>query len=139
MGFDIGCQMCQRCPSESALHLIFLCPNSIQVWYEIAVKVGYRLMAPDTNIEVSMAQIETTCKIKGENQIQRMVLVILMCLLDICKSQNEKYFSGRLTNSLVLADQIVEEGHLWLKFCNTGTRRLMGHNMRPDPDKNIAV
>lgn len=50
MGVNSGCVICENCPTESALHLIFLCPCAIEVWYEMAAKIGYRLMVPQSTI-----------------------------------------------------------------------------------------
>lgn len=58
MGAQAGCQMCMQCPIESVLHLIFLCPNATEVWYEMSVRLGYRIMVP----QVTMVDIWETSK-----------------------------------------------------------------------------
>lgn len=31
---EMPCPMCSNCPCESVLHLIFLCPFAVEVWFE---------------------------------------------------------------------------------------------------------
>lgn len=43
--------MCENCPSKSALHLLFLCPNGVEIWSTLAKQTGYRLMVPASTVE----------------------------------------------------------------------------------------
>lgn len=37
---DLHCINCENCPVESLVHLIFLCPYAIAVWFHIASLLG---------------------------------------------------------------------------------------------------
>lgn len=36
MNLAVHCEMCNNCPVESILHLLFLCPYAVTVWFEIS-------------------------------------------------------------------------------------------------------
>jgi zinc-binding in reverse transcriptase len=61
-----GCVLCSNFPSESALHLFFLYPASIQLWMSISAKLGMQILKlNDTIMSVYHASTPTNCTRKA--------------------------------------------------------------------------
>lgn len=134
MGTNDGCHMCQNCPSESALHLLFLCPVAIQVWCEVSANLGYRLMAPAQSLTDIWVSSRDNVRRLGDHYYREWQAFFMCACWHMWKRRNEKIFSGTTTPTRSLAERIIQDGRLWLKYCNTGARRLMGTNLMADPD-----
>lgn len=82
MGLDSGCEMCGNCPSESTLHLLFLCPKAVEVWYEMSAKLGYRLLIPSEAIQKIWTESrEQLSKEKGKEVQKGMEFLFCMYML----------------------------------------------------------
>lgn len=134
MGTDDGCQICQNCPTESALHLIFLCPVAVQVWCELTARVGFRLMQPAQSVDEIWEKSRVHARLLGKEIYKQWQSLFMCACWHMWKRRNDKIFSGRMTATQLLADRIVQEGRLWLKYCNRSTRIMMGTNLLPEPD-----
>lgn len=45
------CVMCQSCPMETALHLLFRCPYAMRVWRRLSSLIGYNILIMGQDIE----------------------------------------------------------------------------------------
>lgn len=116
MGSDSGCEMCQNCPSKSALYLLFLCPTAVEAWYEMSAKMGYKLMVPNSSIRQIWTESRDQAKRRNKTCKREWEYYFACIYWHLWKRRNEKIFTGKMTSSRVLAERIVHEGRMWDYF-----------------------
>lgn len=96
--------------------------------------MGYRLMVP----QIMMEDIWEISKSQADSRgglISKEWGVFVACTCwQIWKRRNERIFTGTSTPLRYLADRIMVDARLWIKYCNRGRRTLMGTNLLQDPD-----
>lgn len=128
-----SCVMCQNCPSESTLHLLFLCPYAVQVWFEVAQQFGFRLMIPKTTIEEIIVVSRRQAEMEGE-RCSKIWNSLFMCMCwMIWKQRNNKIFTRTLVPPGVLVGRIIEDTKLWMNYCGPGLMN-RNHNLIEEPD-----
>lgn len=127
------CVMCRNCPSESTLHLLFLCPNAVQVWFRVAAHFGFRIMVPRLTVDDIMVVSRRQAEMEGE-RCRKIWNSLFMCTCWlIWKQRNNKIFTGKLTPPDIVASRVIEETLLWMKCCNQGVLQ-KSCNLIEEPD-----
>lgn len=127
------CLMCQNCPSESAIHLLFLCPNAVQIWFGVAAHFGFRVMIPKLTIDEIICTSRQQAELEGEAKRKVWNSLFMCTCWMIWKQRNNKVFTGVQTPTEVVVNRIIEETRLWMKCCAPG-RMARDHTLIEDPD-----
>ncbi|XP_078170107.1 uncharacterized protein LOC144564383 [Carex rostrata] len=89
MHCDLDCVMCNDCPVESVLHLLFLCPYATHVWFLVSNALGYRMMKPAMTVQ----EIWMQSKLARGNRPKEIWTTQFICTLwSTWKSRNQMYF-----------------------------------------------
>ncbi|XP_078156578.1 uncharacterized protein LOC144552471 [Carex rostrata] len=110
MNCVLGCVMCDNCPVESGLHLLFLCTYATHVWFIISNMLGYRIMKPSFSVQEVWYESRQG---RGNVQMKQWVTQFLCTLWGLWKHRNHVVFGGTRLEPRVLAGRIIEECQLW--------------------------
>jgi len=109
------CVMCDTCELETAVHLILSCSYAERVWRYLDTQLGFKIMVPretmgDTWDGSKRSRPRAVGKISWTSRF--------MCALwMLWKQRNEKIFRNKRTPPALLADKILQEGNLWMRYC----------------------
>lgn len=91
---DRKCVMCSNCPIESALHLFYLCPYSVEVWFHVGQMLNQQLMKPGLTVEIiwetSWNMVRSTGQMSNMDWISRFLCVAW----HIWKKKEHSHFRG---------------------------------------------
>lgn len=133
MGSDNFCLMCQNCPAESALHLIFIYLNAVQVWFGLSKYFGFRVMIPTMTIGEIVKRSREQSQMQGEG-CKKIWNSLFMCACwMLWKQRNERIFSGKLVPVQIILDRVIAKTELWIQCCNAGSTSI-DHNLLEESD-----
>ncbi|XP_078177552.1 bidirectional sugar transporter SWEET4-like isoform X3 [Carex rostrata] len=117
IGGRTECAMCQNCNLETALHLLILCPFAKQVWSQVSMKLGYKLIEEGRSLEETWSKsiLQTIAK-PTDWRITGPVRIICVCWW-IWRQRNAVVFAGKEMRPQQLADLICMEMMLWMRYC----------------------
>lgn len=111
------CVMCSNCPVESGLHLFFLCPYAVEVWYHIGNSLRRHLMKPGLTVQVIWEGSWTMVKESGGLNYAQWMSRFICVIWHIWKTRNRLIFEAERLPHRILADRCVQEMRDWLKYC----------------------
>lgn len=132
MSNEGSCQMCRNCPSESVLHLLFLCPNAVQIWFGVSLQMGFRVMIPRMAIEEIICKSREQAHMEGVQQAKLWDSVFWCTCWMIWRQRNELIFSDKLLPPHIVVHRIIGEAMLWTKSC--AKVRQGDYTLLPEPD-----
>lgn len=117
MHIEVQCPLCQNCPVESALHVLFLCPYAIEVWFNI----GRLLDRPIFQIagtvrdvwEASWSAVQSQGGMSKREWTGRFACAAWF----IWKQRNKAVFTSEWAEAKVVAVQVIQEMELWKRNC----------------------
>lgn len=96
--------------------------------------VRYRLMAPAQSLTDIWVKSRDNVRRLGDHCYKEWQALFMCACWHMWKRRNETIFSGTTTPTRLLAERIIQDGRLWLKYYNIGARCLMGTNLIADPN-----
>lgn len=97
--------MCQNCPIESALHLFFLCPYAMNVWWLICSKLGFQLFKPHDTVEQIRYESLAAYKNSSNGWVATWIMWFVCVTWFLWKERNERVFRGeRRQPNYILAE-----------------------------------
>lgn len=117
MNMQLDCVLCDNCPVESILHLLYLCLYAVTVWFEVSRITGITLMTPALTIlqiwDKSWQQVRTTGRIPYKQRLARFICVSWM----IWKQRNAVVFNKDRLPPTILARRSAKDMQIWLQYC----------------------
>lgn len=112
-----GCVMCNNCPAESALHLLFLCPYAVAMWMALANLTGQSFMTPEMSVQQIWRKAWHTFRsqspLRATHRVWETRFAAAVWLL--WKQRNRVVFGGPRKPPAMLAEDIMVESNLWLQ------------------------
>lgn len=117
IGCEGKCVLCDSCPLETLIHLLFTCPYATQVWTFVSAELNIPLLKPMETAESTWSE---SWKIESRQpnlkKEDRMRWFKCTCWL-IWKERNGMIFRGKARWPRELAQAIMQEGKLWARYC----------------------
>lgn len=113
---EFGCVLCLNCPIESALHLFFLCPYAVHVWFLVSAELGIKIFSPQGTVEQIWHESLKVYKQSSGGTAKNWIMWFVCVTWFLWKERNERIFRGRRPPNIV-ADKILAEGRLWASYC----------------------
>jgi zinc-binding in reverse transcriptase len=111
------CPLCRQCPTESALHLFFLCPIAIEVWRRVSLQTGLVHMNIALTVHDVIYQSMEIVKGIAKNRMEWST-VFICAYRHIWKNWNAALFDRSFITAQLLVERILNDSALWLKYCN---------------------
>lgn len=105
---DSHCVICNNCPVESSLHLLFLCPFATRVFFSFKW-IGV-IMHQDLTVQAIWLK---SARMRGTRK--EWVVQFMATLWLLWKHRNEVIFGGARKEPKTLAERAVQDSALWLK------------------------
>lgn len=118
MNVHPNCIMCNNCPGESALHLIFLCPYAVAVLIAVSRLMGQQIMVPGLSVQQIWYSSRRMYRTHHQQTISRKIWetrFVATCWF-LWKQRNKVIFGGKLKPPEFLAKDIMLESELWIKY-----------------------
>ena len=100
----LGCVMCRNCPIESSLHLFFLCPYAVHVWYLVSSKLGFQLFRPGGTVESIWYNSLAAYKNSSNGDEITWIMWFVCVAWTLWKERNERVFRGGMRHPPILAE-----------------------------------
>lgn len=118
-GMDIlvSCAMCMNCPVESTLHLLYLCPYAVSVWFEVSQLLNKTIMHPAMTVQQIWEASWQKAAQQGDTNRKKWLLMFCCTSWEIWKQRNDAIFNDRRLPAKLLAGRCVQQMRLWIKYC----------------------
>lgn len=95
MNLAMHCEMCRDCLIESILHLLYLCPYAVGVWFEISQLLNRAIMAPAMTVQGIWDA--SWAKVRAKGGISKKVWIVMLCCVSwaIWKQRNAVVFGDQ--------------------------------------------
>lgn len=113
---DLKCILCNNCPVESSLHLLFLCPYAVAVWFNLSRIVGFHLMTPGLTVQQIFLQSRDTARVRRIQEKIWAPIFVAACW-QLWKERNKKNLGGQVRPPEILAYEIAQDSELWRRYC----------------------
>lgn len=114
---DAGCVCCQQCPIESSLHLLFLCPYAVAIWFHVANLMSNPIFKIASSIDHEIFRSSWTM-VRGRGMKKREWATSFLCVAwNIWKNRNAIIFREQGVDAKALAYRCLGEMRLWLQYC----------------------
>lgn len=117
MRVERHCVICNNCPAESQLHLIFLCPIAVQIWVIVSSMIGQPIFKPADTIHGIWDSSWAMVRRQGSMPHTEWMARFICTAWNIWKARNEKIFRGLSQRPETVAFRAAQEMRLWLRYC----------------------
>lgn len=111
------CVMCDNCPVESVLHLLYLCPYATTVWFYVAQSLKRPIMKQAMTVQGILSCSWQMVKQQGGMSRKEWMSRFICVTWIIWKQRNAVVFGDNRLPPRLLAERCITERHLWLKYC----------------------
>lgn len=111
---DLHCVCCLNCPSESILHLVFLCPFAVEVWFHIANFLKRPLFKIGASVQNVWEGYWNLVKSQGRMSKKEWTSRFICAIWNLWKNRNAIIFREQRTAAKILALRTIQEMNLWL-------------------------
>lgn len=117
MHLGMHCALCQDCPVESIVHVLFLCPYAVTVWFNVALLLDRPIFQIAGTVhqiwEASWAKVQQQGGMSKQDWCSRFICVAW----SIWKQRNMVIFRDEYIDAKFVAVKAVQEMSLWKKYC----------------------
>lgn len=117
MNYGRHCSMCNNCPTESILHVLYLCPYAVAVWFYVAQLLNRPLMSPAGTVEGIWEKSWGMVNYSGGMSRKEWASRFICTIWFIWKQCNKVVFGEQQVSAQVLAGRCFQEMRMWLSFC----------------------
>ena len=110
-----SCINCQNCPIESVVHLVFLCPYAVAVWFHIVGILGKPIFKIASSVHDVWQNSWEMVKVGGYMSKKEWSSRFICTIWHIWKRRNNAFFRDQRTEAQPLAFKIILEMDLWFK------------------------
>lgn len=117
MTCSLPCVLCGNCPIESAMHIFYLCPYAVHVWFLLGRRTGFNIRILGMDLETTWIRTLNSLRHQGGVWKEQGAPLLLCTLWMVWKTRNARIFSDERMPPQVLMDQIWQEWQMWIKHC----------------------
>lgn len=112
-----GCVCCQQCPVESALHIFFLCPFAVAVWYHVSKILSKPLMKIQITVDQIVCSSWEMVRNNGHMGRKEWACRFICVTWQLWKHRNDIIFRDQRLEAKALAYRCVYHMEEWLRHC----------------------
>lgn len=109
MHIQLNCVLCRNCPVESVLHLLYLCPYSVTVWFEVTKIIDTPIMTPAMTGRLVWENLWQIVKRKGVLSYKQWLVCFICVAWMIWKQRNNIVFNEQRIPPSLLARRCAQE------------------------------
>jgi zinc-binding in reverse transcriptase len=115
--FTPGCVMCRNYPIETPLHLFFMCPIAIHIWWEVSRDIGFQMFQLNEMMK-DIFLCSWAPYVRDNNKYNTWITHFIMMSWEIWKEKNVRVFTRRERPLNTILQTITTEAKLYLQCCN---------------------